>query len=249
MLKKISHYIITIIIVILIWWLLSFMLNNSVFPRPLPVFMTFFAVQDKIQGHLLASLFRVILGVGTAILIGVPCGLILGMVKKLDHIMAPFVYLSYPVPKIAFLPVVLLILGLGDLSKIFLIAIIIFFQVVVTTRDAARSINPELILSVKSLGANNWQLFYRVIFPAALPGIFTAVRISTGTAIAVLFFTETFATFSGLGYFIMDAWTRVNYIEMFAGIVALSLLGLSLFLLIDILERVSCKWLYLDDSK
>lgn len=88
------------------------------------------------------------------------------------------------------------------------------------------------------------QLFRYIIFPASLPEIFTAIRLSIGTSIAVLFFTETFATFEGLGFFIMDAWTRVNYSEMFAGIAALSFLGLSLFLLVDFIERVFCFWIF-----
>lgn len=243
--KNVIHYFLTIFVVILIWWGISLIINIPIIPLPSGVFRTIIDLKESIWVHMLASVIRIFLGVSFSLIIGIPSGLIIGRVKKLDQILAPFIYLSYPVPKIAFLPVILLLFGLGNASKVFLIALIVFFQIIVNTRDAAKSVDQELILSVKSLGASDWQIFWQVIFPASLPRIFTAIRISTGTAIAVLFFTETFATFSGLGYFIMDAWTRVNYNEMFAGILALSFLGLILFLLIDFLERMLCPWLFL----
>lgn len=243
--KILFRFILTTLVIVGLWWLLALVINSSFLPLPIDVFKTVYLIRGKIWIHMLASSFRIISGLGISLLIGIPSGLIIGRINKLDEIMAPFIYLAYPVPKIAFLPIVLLFLGLGDLAKVFLICLIVFFQIVVHARDAARSITPELILSVKSLGASDLQLFWQVVLPASLPEIFTAIRISTGTAIAVLFFTETFATFSGLGYFIMDAWTRVNYNEMFAGIISLGFLGLILFVIVDILERIICPWLFI----
>ena len=245
--KNIFRYLITVLIVLLFWWGTAIIVNSSVLPLPFAVFKSFVDVKGELWYHVLASLKRIVLGVGGALLIGVPSGLIIGRVKLLDKLFAPMIYLAYPVPKIAFLPIVLLFLGLGDLSKVFLIGLIVFFQILVHTRDAAKAIDQELILSVKSLGASDLQLFWHVVFPASLSRVFTAIRISTGTAIAVLFFTETFATFKGLGFFIMDAWTRVNYIEMFAGILSLSFLGFFLFLLVDLVERLFCPWLFLEE--
>jgi NitT/TauT family transport system permease protein len=236
------RYISTIVISIIIWKLIALIVNNPILPGPFAVLITLYNIRKVVLRHILASLVRILAGVGISLFLGIIIGLVIGRVKKLDEILAPLIYLSYPVPKIAFLPIVLLFLGLGNTAKIFLIALIVFFQILVNARDAAKNIDEKLILSVKSMGANRWQLFKYVILPAALPNIFTAIRISTGTAIAVLFFTETFATFSGLGFFIMDAWTRVNYTEMFAGIFALSIVGLCLFLLIDIMERYLCDW-------
>ncbi len=247
--KNIFRYVLTAVIVIVVWWIAAVLINTPVLPLPLDTFKAIFILKGNIWHHLLASLKRIVLGVGGALVIGVPSGLIIGRVKFLDRLLAPLIYLAYPVPKIAFLPLVLLFLGLGDLSKVFLIALIVFFQILVHTRDAARAIDRELILSIKSLGASDMQLFWQVVFPASLTRVFTAIRISTGTAIAVLFFTETFATFRGMGFFIMDAWTRVNYVEMFAGILSLSILGLFLFLVVDLVERLFCPWLFLEDSE
>jgi NitT/TauT family transport system permease protein len=125
-----------------------------------------------------------------------------------------------------------------------LIVLIIFFQILITTRDAAQKIPENTILSVLSLGATGRDVYTHVIIPGCLPEIFTAVRISLGTAISVLFFAESFATFEGLGYFIFETWSRVNYPEMFAGIIAISIQGFLLFLLVDFLQRAICPWLY-----
>ena len=81
-----------------------------------------------------------------------------------------------------------------------------------------------------------------MLWPASLPKFITAVRVALATAISVLFFTETFGTQYGMGYFIMDAWLRVNYLEMYSGIVVLSLIGLLLFTIIDVIEHYSCQW-------
>jgi NitT/TauT family transport system permease protein len=111
-----------------------------------------------------------------------------------------------------------------------------------TIRDAAKQTPPELLDSVRSLGAGRAALLWHVVIPAVLPAFFTALRVSLGTAVAVLFLAETFAAQSGLGYLIMDAWARIAYPEMYAAILTLSLLGLILFVLVDVLDRFFCPW-------
>jgi NitT/TauT family transport system permease protein len=93
-----------------------------------------------------------------------------------------------------------------------------------------------------SLGAGAPAIFKSIILPASLPGILTALRISLGTALSVLFFTETFGTELGMGYFIMDAWMRVDYTDMFSGIFVLSIMGLTLFIMLDVIEHICCRW-------
>jgi len=120
-----------------------------------------------------------------------------------------------------------LLLGIGDLAKITLIFLILFFQILVLVRDAAVGISPQLLLSLRSLGAGRRALFRFVYLPASVPAILTGVRQSIGTAVAVLYITELFATRYGLGYYIYyQGSTLLNYPAMFAGVVAMSLLGL-----------------------
>jgi ABC-type nitrate/sulfonate/bicarbonate transport system permease component len=135
-------------------------------------------------------------------------------------------------------------LGIGNVSKVFIIALILFFQILVVVRDQASNLRPELIASVRSLGAGRRAIFRFVYLPASLPAVLTSLRVSIGTAIAVLFFAESFATSSGLGYYIIvETWGRLAYAQMYAGVLAMSLLGLSLYFVVDWLQRRLCPWL------
>ena len=129
--------------------------------------------------------------------------------------------------------------------KVLLIALILFFQILVVVRDEAAALRPELVLSVRSLGAGRRALFRYVYIPASLPAVLTALRVSVGTAVAVLFIAETFATQAGLGYFIVvRTWGTLRYPQMYAGILAMSLLGLTLYFAIEALDRHVNRHLY-----
>ena len=118
-----------------------------------------------------------------AIAAAVPVGLALGLSPSVDRLAAPVIYLLYPIPKIVFLPVILPLLGIGNLSKVFIIAQILFFQMLVVVRDEAANLRPELIASVRSLGAGRRAIFRYVYLPACLPAVLTSLRVSIGTAI------------------------------------------------------------------
>ena len=134
------------------------------------------------------------------------------------------------------------IYGLGDNSKITIIVLITVFQMIVSVRDAVLNVSKENYNPLISLGASRLQLFYHVTFPAILPEVLTSIRLSIGTAFSVLFFVEAYGTNQGIGYFIQDAWSRINYIDMYSGILMLSLTGVFLFLLIDWVEYSLCRW-------
>jgi ABC-type nitrate/sulfonate/bicarbonate transport system permease component len=225
------------------WALLSWSLNSPAMPSPLAVFSAFAEMfRDVLVPETIVSAWRVVASVTLGMLFGVPLGLMLGRSPAADAVFAPLVFLSYPVPKAVFFPVLLVLLGIGNVSIITLIAMIVFFQILVTARDASRAVAPGSVLSVRSLGASRLQVFRHVVVPASMPEIFTALKISSGTAIAVLFFSETWAGSSGLGYVIADAWGRVAYAEMFAAVLAMALLGVALYELIEFAERRVCRW-------
>jgi ABC-type nitrate/sulfonate/bicarbonate transport system permease component len=178
-----------------------------------------------------------------SVLTAVPAGLGLGQIRALNRLFSPLIYIAHPIPKIVFLPVILVLFGSGDGSKVFLIALILFFQILVVVRDEAAELRPELILSVRSIGAGRRALFRYVYLPASLPAVLTALRVSVGTAIAVLFIAETYATSSGLGYYIIiESWGALRYAQMYAGVLAMSLLGLALYFAVDGLDRQLCPW-------
>lgn len=236
-------YLAAAVFVLLVWQLAAAHLANPMLPMPGKAFMaTGRLLQGKLGQHLWVSSYRVVFSLVIALFLAVPMGLIMGYERTFDRVFAPLVYLIYPIPKIVFLPLILLFLGLEDRSKIFLIWIIVFFQILVTTRDAARKVPSEMIASLRSLGGSRAQIYRYVLLPACLPDVLTALRLSMGTAISILFFAESFATTEGLGYFIMDAWSRSAPDEMFAGIIMMALLGVCLFLIADGLEKILCRW-------
>lgn len=193
--------------------------------------------------HFLVSLWRVTAGMLLAVLAAAPLGLALGQSRRLNRLASPLIYLLYPSPKVVFLPIVLLFFGVGDSSKIFIIFIILFFQILVLVRDQAANLRPELIQSVRSLGAGRRALFRYVYLPASLPAILTALRQSVGTAVAVLYIAESFATRQGLGYYLYyQGSSLLDYPVMYAGVLAMSLLGLGMYFSVDWLERWLCKW-------
>ncbi|MDI6900587.1 MAG: ABC transporter permease [Anaerosomatales bacterium] len=225
------------------WWLLALIVDSPALPGPglaLGDFATLFF--SDLLPELGVSAWRVVASMAISVALAAPLGLLVGRSPRLDAVVAPMIFLTYPVPKIVFLPVLLVLLGIGGAPKIALIALIVFFQILVTARDAARQIPAASVLSVRSLGATRSQVFRHVVVPAALPDIFTALRISTGTAIAVLFFSESIAGTSGVGYYIIDAWSRIAYSEMFAGIITMALLGVVLYELLEMAEARVCAW-------
>jgi taurine transport system permease protein len=137
--------------------------------------------------HLGASGRRVGLALALAAPAAAALGLASGRSKRLDALLSPFVYLLHPLPKVAFLPVIMLFLGLGDAAKVFLIALIIFGQILVSGRDAAKAVPDALIESMRSLDASPAAIARHVVFPFALPALLSALRVSLVTAIAVLF--------------------------------------------------------------
>jgi NitT/TauT family transport system permease protein len=234
---------------LVIWQLIAALLGQPILPTPLDVGQALWEelVSGRLVGHLLASLWRVFASTLLAVALAAPAGLVLGQSKRLNDIFAPVIYLIYPIPKVVLVPIVLLFFGIGDLPKIVLIFMILFFQILVLVRDQAAGIRPELIQSVRSLGAGRRALFRFVYLPASLPAILTALRQSVGTAVAVLYVAELFATQKGLGYYIyFNGSTLLNYPAMYAGIVALSLMGLSLYFLVDWLERRLCPWQHIN---
>ncbi|MGD8881088.1 MAG: ABC transporter permease [Desulfobacterales bacterium] len=221
-----------------IWQVLAWIIRRPIMPSPLevlPIFGT--SLFGNLGIHFLASTGRVLAAIGVAVVTAVPIGLGLGQLPKVNRIFAPLIAIVYPIPKIVFLPVIYVLMGITDISKIFLIALIIFFHILVVVRDEAANLHPELILSVRSLGAGRRALFRYVYFPASLPAVLTALRVSVGTAIAVLFIAEQSLTTHGLGYYIVvETYQVLRYPEMYAGILAMSLLGLILYFVIYNLE-------------
>ncbi len=236
-----------IFMVFLIWYGLHIGIKSNVVPSPYETVKQFISIFSNVLSvHILASLYRILIAILLSLLIGVPLGLWIGMNARVDSVISPIVYILYPLPKIAFLPIFMILMGIGDLSKITLIISIIIFQILLAVRDGVKEIEKELFYSVFSLGVSKLGVYRHLILPAILPRLISGLRISLGISISALFFAENFATTYGIGYFIMNAWIMVDYLDMFAGILGLSLIGLFLLKALDFLEKRLCPWVFLE---
>ena len=236
-----------LLLLVAFWQILAMLLNQPILPSPVDVLRTLAQPKEfgELVRHFGASLWRVLGSMFISVLLAVPAGLALGQSPRWNRFFSPMIYWLYPIPKVVLVTVVMLILGIGDLAKIFIIFLVLFFQILVLVRDTASGLRPELIQSVRSLGAGRRALFRYVYLPASLPAILTALRQSVGTAVAVLYVAELYATQKGLGYYIyLNGSTLLNYPAMYAGIVAMSLLGLGLYFSVDWLEKRLCPWLF-----
>lgn len=226
-----------------IWWLLAVVFNNKALPNPLDVYAILPGkLSMGMMDHSLASLRRILIGISIALALGLMGGMLTGLSEKANKLLNPLLYLSYPVPKLALLPVAMILFGIGETTKIVMIVLIIVFQLIISIRDAIRTIDKENYYVLSSLGASKAQQIWHVVLPGILPEILSALRVTVGIATSVLFVTETFGTDKGIGFFIVDAWMRIDYLSMYAGIVVLSIIGSLLFLLLDITDAVFCKW-------
>lgn len=228
------------LLVLGVWYLAAFVVQQPIipFPHAVGIYLLVSMQTSKPYLHLLFSLYRIAMGMALALFFAIPTGMLAGRTKRFDLLISPVLYLLYPLPKIAFLPVFMVLFGIGDLSKIMLIAVIIFFPAAVTIRDGVKEIPDQYLQLAQAYHLTSTQIITDIIWPAILPRIFSSLRITLGISLSVLFISENYAATYGLGYFIMNNWVMAQYVGMYAGIVLLSLLGLVLYIALDGLERV-----------
>lgn len=227
----------------LIWYIGYLTVHTTVIPNPIMVYQNFGRVlADDILIHILHSLKRIGMGLSLSLLVGIPIGMLMAYSNIANKILYPLVYFSYPIPKTALLPIAMLLLGMRDGSKISIIFLIIVFQVIVAVRDSVRGIDSSMYLVTISAGASKGQIIWHVTIPAILPELLTSLRVSLGTAVSVLFFVEGYGTRYGMGYYIVDAWSRIDYIGMYSGIIVISIVGFALFAAVDLLSVKLCPW-------
>ena len=228
-----------------LWSMLSRALGPEILPDPIEACAGFLVslADPEFLGHAGTSLARLAGGLLLAVLTGFPLGLWFGHSKKADWLGAPLTFITFPVPKIVLLPVFFTIVGIGDASRVLLIALTAGYQILVIVRAEALALDPAYALAFRSMGGRGSALWRHVYIPAAIPSLLTGIRVGVGTAVAVLFLAESFATDSGLGWLIMDAWGMGDVLRMFTGIIALSVLGVALYGAVSLAEKIAAPWL------
>lgn len=231
--------------VFFIWYILALYMDTKIVPNPFSVLKEIPTIlkDEETFSYIRYSVQRVFVSIGVAVALGTFIGTSMAFNKTIDKILSPIIYLTYPIPKLALLPIVIILFGLGELSKIIMIVAILIFQVITAIRGAVINVPKSNYVYFKILGINKVKTFFHIVAPTILKQLFVTLKIATGTAISVLFFTETYGTKNGgLGYYIMDSFSSVNYINMYGGILILSFIGFFIFITLDILENILTPW-------
>ncbi len=225
------------------WFLLYWIVDGPIVPHPFLVAKNFFkGLGTFLPPHILASFLRVFISSILALGLGLPLGTLMGYKQKVHDIAAPFLYFAYPIPKLALLPIVMLLFGLGEVSKLLMIFIIIFFPFVMDISAGVRNMDQEVFNALRAFGIRNRDIRRRVVLSGLWPTILNSLKISTGIALSILFFAENFGTQEGLGYFVMNSWQKLDYINLYTGIVTLAVIGFLIFFLLDLAEKRCTKW-------
>jgi NitT/TauT family transport system permease protein len=196
----------------------------------------------ELLSNLFASLYRIAGGYVIGATIGIIIGLILGFSKWADAILTPIVYSIYPIPKIALLPLIILWLGIGELPKVTIIALGVFFPVIINTFSGVKNVDPVLIKAAVTFGSNHFNVIRKVILPGALPTIFAGLRLAAGTSLLLLVAAEMIAAQQGIGAMVLHYGNLMITSKLMVGVLVLSLLGLSFNKGLEWLERKLIPW-------
>jgi ABC-type nitrate/sulfonate/bicarbonate transport system permease component len=231
---------------LVLWQVLSWLnlLDARFIPSPLTIFEGAVVLirTGELWTHLSVSLLRLAGGFVLGSIPGIALGLVMGLSRYVRAALDPLVAATYPVPKIALLPLIMLYFGIGEASKIVIIAIAVVYLVLINTMVGVMTIDPVYFDVAKSYNAPWWKLFTRVIIPGALPLIFAGLRLSLGVSLIVIVSAEFVAAKAGIGYLIWSSWETLVIENMFVGIIVITVLGVLTTFVLKELERVLIPW-------
>ncbi|USK60894.1 ABC transporter permease [Peribacillus asahii] len=199
-------------------------------------------ISGELFAHFMASITRSVSGFGLALLIAIPLGLMIGWYPLARELLNPVLELFRNTAALALLPVFMLLLGIGETSKIAIVLFACTWPILLNTIAAVGNVDPLLIKSARSMNLSSYQLFLKVILPASVPTIFTGIRMAGTGAILVLIAAEMVGAKEGLGYLITYSQYNFQIPEMYAGILTIALLGLLINQGLSMLERKFSKW-------
>ncbi|NPV72175.1 MAG: ABC transporter permease [Firmicutes bacterium] len=190
----------------------------------------------------LVSLQRVLLGFFVGSGAGVVLGLAMGLAPPVRAALGPMVAATFPIPKLAIMPLILLVFGLGETSKVVTVAVGVFYLVLINSMAGVMNIDKIYLDVARSFGASRKDFYLTVALPGALPMIFAGLKLGMGTALLLIVAAELSAARAGVGYMIWRAYDMFDIERMFAGLITMSFMGYILSNLLDVVERVVIPW-------
>lgn len=211
-------------------------------PRPSAVLATFREDRALLWRHTQVTFVEVLLGFGVALVAGIAIGVAIDGSRLLERALYPLIIASQTIPMVVLAPLLLIWFGYGLAPKVIVAALIAFFPIAVSTVDGLRAADREVMAMLRSFGASGWARFRLAKLPAALPAIFSGARIGVAVSVIAAVFGELVGSSEGLGYLMQRAASQFLTARVFAAIFILSLMGVGLFALISVLERILLPW-------
>ena len=231
---------------LVIWWLVTTFgnIDPKFLPSPANVWEAFVRLSStrELLKDTVASLWRVGVGFLLAVALSIPVGVLMGSFPSIRALLEPLFGLMRYMPAPAFIPLLILYLGIGEAPKITLIFIGVFFFNSLMVMDTVKFVPKDLIEATYMLGGNRWEALKQVILPYVLPGIIDACRINLAAAWQLVIVSELIAANEGLGRRISVAGRFLRTDEIFVGLIAIGIIGLMFDLLFQYLLRVTCSW-------
>ncbi|WP_270502804.1 ABC transporter permease [Kluyvera ascorbata] len=219
-------------------------LNAAIIPPLDKIFIALWngITQGALLGDITISLQRAGLAFAAAIVVGIPLGLFMGQIRPLEQALDPILQLFRQTSALALYPIFILLLGLGETSKVFVIFWAALFPILLSTISGVKEVDTKLLEMARTFGAGRMTLFYRVIVPASVPSIFIGLRLSSTTALLLLIAAEMIGANQGIGFRVMNAQYNFQIPMMFAAIFLLAFAGLLANAILVVLQRRLCRW-------
>lgn len=244
------YSILSIVILLTLWFVISKieLVPPLFLPSPLKVIEKFVEISTEgyrghtLAGHVFISMYRVLAGFSLGCIAGIPIGISMGLSKIVRGTMDPIIELYRPVPPLAFIPLIIVWMGIGDQGKIFLLFLAVFSIMVINARSGVRSVTIEKIHAAYSLGATRWQVLSHVILVNALPEIFTGMRVAMGVAWGTLVAAEMVAATSGIGWMVLNSARFLRTDIVIMGIIVMGIIGYMFDLIMRSIEKKVIPW-------
>jgi NitT/TauT family transport system permease protein len=219
-------------------------IDTRFFPAPTSIAakLVELAESGELWTNLSASLQRLLWGTLVGGIPALAIGIVMGLYRPVRAAIDPLISATYPVPKSAILPLVLLIFGLGETSKIVMVALGVFYPVVINTVTGVQQIDKIYLDVGKNFRASRWQTFRTIALPGALPSIMAGIKLGIGMGLILIAISEMVGSKNGIGFMIWDAWQVLSVETMYVGLVVISILGFVLTLILNEVEGWVLPW-------
>ena len=234
------------IVVLTLWQLYAVFgdIKESSLPKPTQVAQALWENREMLIENAWVTIKEILLGFTLAIIIGVSMALLIRSSKTAERAVYPWLVVSQMIPIPAIAPILVIWTGFDMRPKVLVIALVSFFPIAVNMIDGLRAADPELLNLLKTLKANAWQRFRKAQLPASLPFLFSGLKVAAAFSVIGAVFAEWVGASEGLGYLVLVLNNQTATTDMFAVIVSLSMIGIGLFLIVSIVERLLLPWYY-----